>query len=133
MNFLWTGMLVGGTWLLLPTMGVVATGIAFAVASAVQFSVHFFLATWFLGYRFNRLNKGLIFWLATIVSGVLAVSYVSELAAVGLSLALSFIMAVYSVHRLHDQVGSDGRLGRLLQRASLVTEPVHKFIFRKIR
>lgn len=130
MNILWTGMLVGGTWMLLPMIGVVSTGVTFAIASVIQFIVYLWLSAWLIGYRFDRLIKVLIMVLVVIVGGIVLLSYLSEIAAVATSLVLAFSMAVYSVHRLHDQVGSEGRLGKILQTASRVTEPVHAFIFR---
>lgn len=104
---------VGVTWLLLPAMGVSATGIAFIAMYVVVLPINLLAARIWLQFRWSR--AVVIQAVALLAAGILvtALAHRSDLlgAAVGVPLALLF--SVHAFARLGRVAGFGGKVGKL--------------------
>lgn len=96
-----TSMFVGGTALLLPTIGLEAVGMAFLAMYAIYLPAAAWAAHHVLGGSSHLRALRPIFWLAPALLLVMGSSWISDLAALASGSALALCCCVFAYRQLH--------------------------------
>lgn len=110
----WSAAYLGALLLGLPGLGLVSTGVSFAVAFAAYYLIVATAAYGLIGYKPARRHAGFILLLLVCGGATIALSHQSLTAGYGFGLAATVIISAYSARRLNRLIDITGWLrGRL--------------------
>ena len=112
-EFLAAGVFVLLTWLVLPLMGVVGTGMAFVGMYMVYLPMVYWLARRKTGFRWVATVWQLVGWLVLAAVALVGAAKWSALAGAAAGLIMSASLGLYSFSRLAHKTSLTGQLGRL--------------------
>lgn len=107
------GMFAALTYVLLPMMGLPATGLSFLLMYVFYLAVVFVLANRRTGFRFNTRGLGLLCSVSLACGVVTVMAHISDMAGIIFGIAGTSVFAVYALMRLAQAGNIGGPAGRL--------------------
>lgn len=120
------GMFIAATALLLPLLGVTATGVAFLAMYSVYLPAVWLMARQRIGFRWGRAVLAIAVAVAVAAIALAVAALFSDLLAGVLGLLLSLGFGFYALLRLAGVAGYGGRIGRI---AEQVQHMLHRLGF----